>query len=611
MPAARPEDEVAAGYRRRHDRHAASSEVARVAARRDGWARLAVFVATSTAAYLLSSRTSSQAAPIAVGAVGLVVFCVFVALHRRHEAVARHERALAIECAHGIARVHRDWSSLPSPIASGELAGHAFADDLDVFGNASLARIVGPTGPITGRPVMQEWLASEVPPVIEQLAERQAAVAELAPRVEWREALAVGSKAAGRSWEELDRFLTWAEESCVAVPPAVHWAAGALTVATILLAARALLEHASWGPFVLIIVVNLAFTGLWAARLSRALRPILSRGFDWLAVSRMLEHVGTVTFTAPLLRDLRDRAEPERVGALRALDAISSCAETRYSPLGYATLQALTLWDFHVVAALARWRRAHGTSIRARLRAVGEIEALAALSVLQFDNPTWTYPRFQAGGTTIEAEALAHPLLPATARVGNDVTVGPRGTFLLITGSNMAGKSTLLRTIGLNVVLAQLGAPVCAASFSLPRVRVHTVMHVRDSIASGTSLFLAELLRIREVVVAAHDTTGPPLLYLADEILHGTNADDRRIAICAILSDLIESGAIGAMATHLVGLENDPSLAAHARAVHFTEQYAETPSGLAMRFDYRLRPGPATTRNAIRLLESMGLRRPS
>jgi DNA mismatch repair ATPase MutS len=209
--------------------------------------------------------------------------------------------------------------------------------------------------------------------------------------------------------------------------------------------------------------------------------------------------------------------------------------------------------------------------------------------------------------TTIEAQNLAHPLLPAASRVGNDVTVGPRGTVLLVTGSNMAGKSTLLRTVGLNVVLAQLGAPVCATSMTLPRVRVRTVMHVRDSIASGTSLFLAELLRLREVVTAAHEPSGPLLLYLADEILHGTNADDRRIAICAILSDLLEHGAIGAMATHLVGLENESALAAHVRAVHFTEHYDKTAAGLVMRFDYRLRAGPATTRNALQLLESIGV----
>jgi hypothetical protein len=487
------------------------------------------------------------------------------------------------------------------------LEGHAFADDLDVFGPVSLSRVIGSRSAIIGEPVLREWLLSENAPDLDQLRERQAAVAELAPLAEWRESLAVYGMATGRSRAALERFLDWAEQTDDSIPASILWIAGALALLTVVLAGRFWLNHSAWRSFGFVVVLNIALTRAWAARISRELESISSRGFDGLAMSRMLEHLRTITFVAPLLRDLSDRVEPRHAKAMRVLDAVTRCGEVRYSPMGHAALQLLTLWDFHVVAALGRWRRAHGKPMRRRLRALGEIEACSALSTLAFENPNWTYPRFSGETTMIEASDMAHPLLPAATRVGNDVTVGPRGTFLLVTGSNMAGKSTLLRTIGLNVVLAQLGAPVCAASMSLPRLRVRTVMHVRDSIASGTSLFLAELLRIRGVVSAAHDSADAPLLYLADEILHGTNADDRRIAICAILTELLECGAIGVMATHLVDLQNEPALSAHAKPVHFTEQYQTTPSGLVMRFDYRLRPGPATTRNALRLLESLGL----
>jgi hypothetical protein len=605
------DDEVVAGYGLRRDRHKESSELAAAASRRLGWARLGVFVATPTAAYLLSRRGPAGSATLAVAALvvaGLVAFFILVTRHRRYQAAERRERALAVECTHGIARVRRDWSQLPPPAASSDVTGHAFADDLNVFGSASLSRLVGPTGAITGERVIREWLVAEVPPPLDELRERQAAVAELAPLAEWRELFAVLGKAAGTSPQALDRFLAWAEESHDAIPGAVYWIARVLALIAIVIAVRVPFDPASWPWLLLMAVINLTFARAWRARISRELSAISSRGFDWASVSRMLSHVRAVDFTAPELRELCRRAEPERAGALRVLDAIGSCAEVRYSPMGHAALQILTLWDFHVVAALDKWRRAHGARMRGRMRALGEIEAFASLGALAFENPTWTYPRFLSDSTTIDASALAHPLLPAATRVGNDVTVGPRGTFVLVTGSNMAGKSTLLRTVGLNVVLAQLGAPVCATSFSLPRVRVRTVMHVRDSIASGTSLFLAELLRIRDVVTAARDTADAPLLYLADEILHGTNADDRRIAICAILADLLESWAIGMMATHLVGLETEPSLAAHVRPVHFTEHYDQSAAGLVMRFDYRLRPGPATTRNALRLLESIGVR---
>ena len=607
-PAELPEDEVVADYERRRDRHTKSSEVAAAASRRLGWARLAVFVATPVAAYLLSQRGLPRTGTVGVVVAGLVAFFVLVVRHRRHQAAEQRERALAVECTAGIARIRRDWAGLPVPTSLVDVGGHAFADDLNVFGWTSLERLVGPMGAITGEPVMREWLVAEVPPGLDELRERQAAVAELTPRAEWRELFAVLGKAAGTSPQALDRFLAWAEESHDGISGAVFWIARVLALITIVLAVRVSIHHETWTAFVLMAVINLAFARAWHARVSRELSAISSRGFDWVSVSRMLEHLNASTFTAPLLRELRDRAEPERAGALRVLDAIGSCAEVRYSPMGHAALQIITLWDFQVVAALTQWRRAHGASMRARLRALGEMEAYGALGALAFDNPGWVYPQFSAGSTMIDARELAHPLLPAATRVGNDVVVGPRGTFVLVTGSNMAGKSTLLRTVGLNVVLAQLGAPVCATSFSLPRVRVRTVMHVRDSIASGTSLFLAELLRIREVVTAAHDVADAPLLYLADEILHGTNADDRRIAICAILVDLLESGAIGMMATHLVGLETEPALAAHVRPVHFTEHYDQSDAGLVMRFDYRLRSGPATSRNALRLLESIGVR---
>lgn len=605
------EDEIIASYDARRARHTTMCDLAATASRHIGWARLGVFLATAIASYLVWQQNSAKGVTIGVVVAGLLGFSALVVLNRRYRAAEERERALAIECAHGIARIRRDWDRLPKSATPGAATGHAFAEDLDVFGRVSLASLVGRTGALTGAPVMREWLLADTPPDVAALRERQAAVAELAPGTEWRESLAVLATKAGTSRDELDQFLEWAEESRDTIPPAVIWLARALTVVGIALGTRMLLHHETWRPFVLVAAVNLAFTAAWSARASRELAAISSRKFDWAAMSRMLEHLAARQFVAPLLRHLSDRADPEGAGALRVLDALGRCGEVRYSPMGHAALQLVTLWDFHVVAALAQWRRAHGVALRGRLRALGEIEALAALGTLAFENPGWSYPRFVDESTTIDATEMAHPLLAASVRVGNDVTVGPRGTFLLVTGSNMAGKSTLLRTVGLNVILAHLGAPVCATSLSLPRVRVRTVIHVRDSIASGTSLFLAEVLRVREVVAAARDATAPLLLYLADEILHGTNAEDRRIAIRAILSNLLESGSIGVLATHLVGLQNEPALAAHARPVHFTEFYDRTPTGLVMRFDYRLRPGAATSRNALRLLESIGLHTPS
>ncbi len=233
--------------------------------------------------------------------------------------------------------------------------------------------------------------------------------------------------------------------------------------------------------------------------------------------------------------------------------------------------------------------------------------------------------RAQGDATVVVARGLGHPLLPPAVCVRNDVQVGPPGTLLLVTGSNMSGKSTLLRAIGLNVVLAQAGGPVCAAALWLPPVRLATAIRVRDSLEEGVSYFLAELRRLREIVEAAHprpDRDQPPLLYLLDEMLHGTNTAERQIAARRILRHLVAQGAIGVVSTHDLTLADTPGLAKVSVPVHFTETLTsgedeasggvEASSGEAgigpvMRFDYRLRPGIATSTNALRLMEAVGL----
>jgi len=188
------------------------------------------------------------------------------------------------------------------------------------------------------------------------------------------------------------------------------------------------------------------------------------------------------------------------------------------------------------------------------------------------------------------------------------VSLGPPGTFLLVTGSNMSGKSTLLRSIGTNVVLAQAGAPVCAESMRLTPMDVWTSIRIDDSLEAGVSLFMAELRRLKRIVDAARDPVrARPLLYLLDEMLHGTNTAERRIAARRVLGYLIDAGAIGAVTTHDLTLAEDPSLDAAAQRVHFTEQFERREGVTSMTFDYRLREGLATSANALRLLEMIGL----
>jgi DNA mismatch repair ATPase MutS len=218
-------------------------------------------------------------------------------------------------------------------------------------------------------------------------------------------------------------------------------------------------------------------------------------------------------------------------------------------------------------------------------------------------------PGLDAGADAMIGAAVAHPLIAADRRVANDVRIGPPGTILLVTGSNMSGKSTLLRAIGLNAVLAQAGAPVCAAAMTVPPVELQTSIRVQDSLELGLSYFMAALARLKQIVDAAARLDPPQagrrLLYLLDEVLQGTNSVERAVAVRAVAQHLIDARAIGAMTTHDLALAEDEPLKSCAVLVHFTEQVQ--PGG-TMTFDYRLRDGIATSTNALRLMQLMGIK---
>jgi DNA mismatch repair ATPase MutS len=235
------------------------------------------------------------------------------------------------------------------------------------------------------------------------------------------------------------------------------------------------------------------------------------------------------------------------------------------------------------------------------------------VATLAHDQPDWAFPTFHDDPKQpLRAAALGHPLLRPASCVRNDVSVGPPGTFLFVTGSNMSGKSTLLRAIGANAVLAAAGAPVCASELALPPVLVRTSMRIEDSLSEGISLFMAELLRIKAVVEAASSAqgSGRTVLYLLDEILHGTNTAERRIAARGVLRHLLATGAVGAVSSHDLTLADSDDLRAAARSVHFREDVHEgsgADSDAVLTFDYHLREGVATTRNALKLLGAVGL----
>jgi len=578
-------------------------------------ARLVLFVALAAA--LVWREVGGAGAALWTAAALAAGFIVLVVLQARERGRERTLRALAELNEEWLARAERRWDLLPAQPAVHLAEGHPYAADLDIFGRASLYALLGPPATAPGRWVLERWLLEPSSP--EEIAARQEAVRELAGHVELREALALDGRrfAAAASADDVARFLAWAEqEPWLIRRPGVILATRVLPVVTALLAALQLAGMISGHWWLLPVLA--------AFGLTRAFRKRIHATFDGAAAERggigqysvVLGHAVEARLDAPLLRRLQaDLAAGglDAPGLLRRAERLLDLADLRFNGMFYLPLQLLTLWDFHVLARLEAWQQVAGPHVRRWLEAYGELEALTVLARLAHDNPDWAFPVFDAEAPAqFVARGLAHPLLPARTRVANDVTVGPPGTFLFVTGSNMSGKSTLLRAIGTNAVLAQAGAPVCAAALRLAPVRLETSMRVQDSLERGVSFFMAELERLRQVVDAAREArrSGGALLYLLDEPLQGTNTAERQIATRTIMSHLLELGAIGAIATHDLGLADCDELRAAARAVHFRETVHGTADGAGMTFDYILRPGVATSSNALRLMELMGLRPP-
>jgi hypothetical protein len=544
------------------------------------------------------------------GAACLVVFAGLVRRHARIlDRVDRANAALAL-AAVGTARIARDWQALPDvpPPSSLDLDTHPYARDLDLFGHASLAKWLGRPATMDGARTLAGWLLAPADPA--DVAERQAAVEELAGAREWREALAVEGALTTLSSTELAGFLAWTAEQRSAAPAFMRIAAVVLPLTVAILLALFLLGvvDAAWWLAPLSLNVTLSF--VFAARMFASFDRVSIGQRALTRYGQMLELVCGQAWTAPLLTRLQGtlgigEAAP---AAVRRIAALAGWSELRSgAAMLHFPIQALTLWDFHVLFAMERWRRRSGVHVRVWLESLGTIDALASLAIVRADEPTWTMPELDADADAVSGTAVAHPLIAADRRVVNDVRIGPPGSMLLVTGSNMSGKSTLLRAVGLNGVLAHAGAPVCAAALRLPAVELQTSIRVQDSLELGLSYFMAALARLKQIVDAAERGARPGwrLLYLLDEVLQGTNSVERGVAVCAVSRHLLEAGAIGAMTTHDLALASEEPLATSAVLVHFTEQVHADGT---MTFDYRLRPGLATSTNALRLMQAIGIR---
>lgn len=587
------------------------------------WANLSVVTFLGGLTLLLIALFAGSFAWALGGVAAMAVFVVAFIRQTLLDETHRRYVALCELCEEGLARLRRDWSEMTlrePPTEATEAADPATAADLDLLGHASLQHLLHTVTTPAGQRVLTGWLLAPAEPAV--IRARQAAVRELATQQNLRDELSVFGKLSNMSAAEFQRFIAWTGES-TGLTGKNSWLSvwSVITpfalIASIIAQVSGILPYPLW---LLIIVVNMGIFQWRGKQIEATIEHVSETRGAFLPYAGLFAYLREQQFTAPLLRDAHDALAAVSGLAderLRVLGRIMIFGDARRSVIGPA-LQLGLLWDVHTLRMLESWRARSGAQAPQWFALLAEIEALAGLATLSYDNPTWAFPTItgtaEKGVARLEARALGHPLLPPDTCVRNDVTIGPPGTFLLVTGSNMSGKSTLLRAIGVNVALAQAGAPVCAEAFALPPVALATSMRAQDSLEAGVSYFMAELRRLKQIVdeLSAVARAGERVpVFLLDEILSGTNTSERQIAARSVIRFLLDLGATGAVSTHDLTLAQAPDLTPLSQPVHFTERFTRDASGPSMTFDYRLRPGVATSVNALKLMEIVGLPAPT
>ena len=528
----------------------------------------------------------------------------FVALVIWHERTAQRsaaERRAEQFYERGLARLEGRWAGT-GPTGDGYRDGHhPYADDLDVFGHGSVFQLVSGARTTIGEAMLARWLTERADRTT--AIERQQAIEQLRERLDLREQLALlGDEV--QSGVHPEALAQWAEA------PLVRFPRGAAQVAFVLAAIAAVAAFGwmfqlwHWRWLLLAVLAGLAWSMTIGVRVRHVLESVEARGHDLDVLALVFELFEREQFDTGRLSHLRSELAlggytPSRqLGQLRRLVEYHDWTHN----MGFRIIARVLLWNEQNAMAIERWRSRLGSQVRRWLSAVGEFEALSSFAGYASEHQDDVFPALLEEGPAFDGEGIGHPLIPREILVRNDVRLDSELRLLVVSGSNMSGKSTLLRAVGLNTVLAWAGAPVCGGSLRVSPLAVGAAMRVQDSVLEGKSRFYAEITRIRQVVdLAAGDV---PLLFLLDEMLSGTNSHDRRIGAEAILRTLVERRGVGLVTTHDLALaEIVDALAPHAANVHF-EDHIE--SG-RIAFDYRMRPGVVTRSNALELMRSVGL----
>ena len=529
----------------------------------------------------------------------LSVFLVLLVRHDRLLRLLERSRRGVEVYAQGIRRMEDRWIGTGIRGERFVSAGHPYTGDLDIFGRGSLFELLCTARTQMGETCLAMWLSAPADPAT--VLARQAAVVDLRERLDFREGLATAGEEV-RSALQPQVLVDWGAKPSEPVARSVWFFAWGMVACNLSAAVYGMSGH---GYYLLILLVGLDWILLWKqrARIQSVLldtdRP--ARQLELLTV--LLSRVEQENFNAPLLQEMQaqlragDQPASQRIRRLQTLLAWIGLRRN----LLFVVVDSVLLWTVQFAFSIENWRAENGVRLAHWTRILGEFEALIALANYAYEHPDDPFPEILETGLSLHAEGISHPLLPERQAVRNTVQLDAATRLYIISGSNMSGKSTLLRTVGINTVLALAGAPVRASRFALTPIHLGASLRTQDSLQGGISRFYAEIQRLRQIVDISREQ---PLLFLLDEVLHGTNSHDRRVGAEAVLRSLLREGAVGLLTTHdltLTQIADDPVL--HAVNAHLEDTIVAG----KMHFDYHLRPGIVTRSNAIELMRAVGL----
>ncbi|WPC40283.1 MutS-related protein [Clostridium sp. JS66] len=557
--------------------------------------------------------------------VMIILLCYLAHLHKDIENKKKYIAALKEINETSIKRLNGEWKNFQD---SGEEfidENHKYSYDLDIFGKGSLFQWINACRTYIGRQRLKEIL-TEKPEDEQSIHDRQCAVIELGPKIHFRQKLEAEGKIISNDKQDTKELFSWIKErNDYILKNKIIWILRVLSMVTgitsLTLIVRiidyiiaVLLDTSRSAPKIFYIIpyyipIFLIFIQCVILRIKREDRMknlIIAEKYNYSIKTyrNMLKHIEKHKFNSKYIIDLcKTLYDNDAKSAYKQIDTFSKICESIVSRRNtlYPILNSILMLEYHWTISIERWKTKAGNDFEKWLSIIGELEALCSIANIKYDNPHWGMPKIAAGASMISAKNMGHPLL-GEKRVCNDLNIEEPYQVILITGSNMSGKSTFMRTVGINVILAYAGAPVCADQFCCTIMDLYSCMRTSDNLGQSISSFYAEILKIKNIVKASKE--GKKVLFLLDEIFKGTNSKDRHTGAMILVKQLSKAGNLGFISTHdleLGEMANDKN--SKIKNYHFSEYYRDN----QIYFDYKLKAGISPTRNALYLMKLAGI----